>query len=213
VDRAGNLQTQAPFKGSYEVGAALWSLALHRESGWLDRGVPSANRRDCLRALVKQAVLPADQGGFYDPQRGLWIHALSWSHGDWVDWEEHDWKYALHMEEGALEYLIADGGRELLVPTRRELEYLLASTQRDGSVKGMVATKSDIEYEYGLALSVLALASDAFRRIDGDLADRCLIAGARVFAFASKEFEPESSEEHAVLLTGMARVVLALDAN
>lgn len=57
VDRKGRFQTQASFKGAYEVGTALWSLSLHRSSRWLRLRVGSFRTPKAVLERFGAAVL------------------------------------------------------------------------------------------------------------------------------------------------------------
>jgi hypothetical protein len=221
VDRNGRFQSQAPFKGSYEVGAALWSLALHRNCTWLDssgdRGPmdeepplpPELTVAEHLQRMVSQISLSSEDDGFVEPSRPLWIRSLLWNGITWQGCELHDWKYALHMEEGALLYGILTGESDLQGVSRSEAENLIALVSRDGAVESMPDAFGSENYEYGEALSVLGLAATAFRHTDSDLSSRSLAAGRRTARFVVDHLHPSSDEDCAVLLTGLARIYQA----
>jgi len=213
VDRSARFQTQAPFKGSYEIGAALWSLALHRGSTWLNSQVGHDQEQgpeSYLVRMIPQILQLPDDHGFYDPAKGLWVRSVLWNSMDWSGWETHDWKYALHMQEGALLYSLLTGRTELLGPASKEMDELLPRIAPDGSIRGIPDGYGVAAYEYGEALSCLGLGARAFYERQPLYASRCLQAGQRVFDYAVRTFEPRSSEDRAMLLAGICRVVLAM---
>jgi hypothetical protein len=233
VDRSGVFQSQAAFKGSYEVGAALWSLALHRDSTWLDAGSDSgaatrsawveadgaathgslapmkATTRDYLAAMAAQVSLSTRAMGFVDPKGGLWARSILWSGDGWSGWEPHDWKYSLHMQEGALLYQVLTGKMVLCETVLAESENLIRAVEADGSIPSIPDNKGSPAYEYGEALSVLGLSAIAFDSTDASLANRSLEAGRKVARTVIERFEPGSSEECAILLIGLCRITEA----
>jgi hypothetical protein len=214
VDRDGRFQTQAPFKGSYEVGAALWSLALHRGHSWLDvgpGGIPGHTVDEYLGRLVTQAQLPPGQKGYFDAERGVWIRSLLWNGLDWSGWETHDIKYALHTAEGALLYSSLSGRRDLLDEERRDIEDLLARVAADGSIRGIPDGNGTPAYEYGEALSVLGLGAQAAWVPVPRIGNRCLEAGRRAAVFAAQMYTPSVAEDRAILLAGLCRVLAAMN--
>jgi hypothetical protein len=110
------------------------------------------------------------------------------------------------MEIGALQYLLLTGRQDLVEPTRAELETLVALVTADGRVEVLPSKSGNIIQEYGFALSTLGLGARAFRTIDAEFARRCLVAGSQVFDYAARRFEPASSEDCAILLTGFCDV-------
>ena len=207
VRRDGVFQQQAPFKGSYEIGAALWSMALHRDTPWVD--APGAVS-SYLTRLVAQTAKPPEQQGWYAPNDGGWIRLLGWNADHWEGYTPHDWKYALHLQEGALLYQILTGGTELEAPIRQELTTLLHQIQPRGEILGMPDGYGNIVYEYGEALSVLGLAVECFRDSDPALAAEALDKGRRVFDYCAQYFVGYPNEDGAVLLLGLARMYNAL---
>ncbi len=209
VDRDGQFMTQAPFKGSYEVGAALWSFALHSGSSWLDEGADDGGYgtiASYLDRLVPQIVQRPDDHGFYDPEQGTWIRALTWTGDGWSGWEPQDWKYTLHMEEGALLLELLAGDGRLHAEARKNLDHLLSSVTESGYIESIPDGNGSFTYEYGEALSVLGIGAVVFRGEEIDLALRCLDAGLRVANFVAQNCDPLSSEDAAMVLAGLARV-------
>jgi hypothetical protein len=212
LDRDGRFQTQAPFKGSYEVGAALWALALHSGHSWLDvgpGGTPGHTVAEYLGRLVTQAQMSPYQKGFFDQEKGSWIRSLRWNGIDWSGWETHDTKYALHTSEGALLYTILTGRRDLVDEERRDVEALLARIYPTGMVRGIPDGYGSAAYEYGEALSVLGLGAQVPWGPTHGIGNHCLDAGRSVFAYAVNSFGPMVSEDAAVLLLGMCRIFQA----
>ncbi len=218
LDRSGVFQSQARFKGSYEIGAALWSLALHRYSSWLegakfkephDPPLPPLTVSGYLDSLALQVSRPAYALGFVDTPKKLWIRSIGWTGTGWSGWETHDWKYSLHMQEGALLYHIETGSSLLVDTERRETQNLLDNVQPTGMIHGLPDTLGTPDYEYGEALSVLGLAALAFRGTDRELSGHCLSAGERVAQHALQSYNPGCSEDGAILLAGMCRIYLA----
>jgi hypothetical protein len=222
VDRNGTFQNQAPFKGSYEVGAALWSLSLHRDSSWLETGTGKDGNRGVapaplasyavsqyLNMLVEQVKLPVGSHGFGDPSGSLWVRSLLWSGHGWQGWEGHDWKYSLHMQEGALLYQILTGATDMEGIIRGETENLAVQVTQDGSIPSIPDAFGSANYEYGEALSALGLAAVAFRFGDPDLGNRSLEAAERVARYVVENLAANSDEDGAILLAGLARVYRA----
>jgi len=206
VNRAGLFQTQAPFKGSYEIGAALWSLALHEVAGGPLAGVGAV-----YEGVLRQALASPQRQGFYDFGRGVWVRALRWNGAKWSGHEMNDWKYSLHMQEGALEALRLRRDPSLERAAARHLDYLLARVRGDGFIVGLPDVHGSERYELGLALSCLALGAQVYRDTDPRLAARCRAASDQVLARALNLFQPESSEDGAILLHAFCRRAL-LDA-
>ena len=215
IDRRGRFQSQAPFKGSYEIGAALWSLSLHRESEPL-AGLSSASEnrtvlpREYLYRLVGQVIRDPEEGGFYDDQRGLWVRCMRWTDGGWRGWDEPDLKYTLHMEEGALQCILLTGERRLLDPARSQLEFLIALIPRSGKVLLNPSERGAETYEYGLVMSTLGLGARVFREEDPHLSRRSLQAGEQVLAYCLRTFAPKTDEGGAMLLAGLCQVARAM---
>ncbi|MFN8547542.1 MAG: hypothetical protein U0527_06110 [Candidatus Eisenbacteria bacterium] len=207
VQRSGLFQQQAPFKGSYEIGAALWSLALHRSSSWIDQPGEIASY---LARLTAQASKSPYEFGWYAPAYGGWIRSLEWTGDHWEGFTQHDWKYALHMEEGALLYQILTGGEELAEATRGEVVSLLAHVEPRGEIAGMPDGFGSVIYEYGEALSVLALAVECYQYTEPELSAEALEKGRLVFDYVARTFPNYPSEDHAILLLGLARMFAAL---
>jgi hypothetical protein len=214
VDRDGHFMTQFPFKGSYEIGVALWSLSILQATGELD---PDSTRDSLsvavyLNRSVQQATLPPVQLGFYLPEEGRWIRSLHWHNPGWWGYDEPDWKYALHMEEGAIEYKRGTGLSILDAPIRAMLQELLDRVQPDGSIAEFPVTGADAEYQYGEAMSVLGAAVLAFASGDPWLAQTCLRSGESVSRYVAATFPPHAAEESAMLLGGLARMLQAQQA-
>jgi hypothetical protein len=211
VDRDGLFMTQLPFKGAYEIGVALSSLAILETTGELD---PDGTRDDSLSIAiylgrsVEQASLSPAQRGFYSPGDGRWVRSLLWHSPGWWGCDGPDWKYALHLEEGALEYQIATGQSTLDVPIRAMLQQLLDRVQPDGTLDGFPDPSGSVEYEYGEAMSVLGASVVAYAPYDPWLAEACLRAGERVSRHALFAFTPAATEDCAMLLGGLARVLI-----
>lgn len=218
VDRSGRFQTQAPFKGSYEIGAALWSFALHRDSAWLDLdesdsgGVSSVDDRkrgsltSYLDAMTSQVSFSSDELGFVEPHRSMWVRSLRWNGGGWSGFEPHDWKYTLHMQEGAILNQILTGDARLQSVIRSEVEHLLERIDATGAVEGIPDGYGSAGYEYGEVLSVLGLTTICFLDRDLDLAMRALRGGQRVARYAIRSFPPQCTEDGALLLGGFSRL-------
>jgi hypothetical protein len=215
VDRNGGFQLQANFKGSYEVGAALWSMALHRRTPWLLALSPGGNDTTMspasyLAQMVPQIVRPLSDHGFFDSDKQNWIRSVLWNGGQgWTGFEPHDWKYAPHMQEGALLYCMYTGHSDLLGPARMEAEKLLSAVLADGEIRGIPDGNGTAAYEYGTALACLGLGARVFWLSDPALGNRCFEAGQRVFQYASRTFPPMSSEDRAILLAGYCRIIEA----
>jgi hypothetical protein len=215
VDRDGHFMTQFPFKGAYEIGAALWSLSLARAAGQIGTGSPDPDSllmAEYLERSVRQVEQTPQLLGFYDPGEGRWIRSILWHNPGWWDVEEPDWKYALHLEEGALEYERLTGLEDLDGEIHAFLQQLLARIQSDGTIAEFPDGYGTPAYEYGEALSVLGLAAITFANSDRWLAAQCLEGGQRIIEFVRAAFVPQSSEDNALLLAGLARLLKAGDA-
>jgi len=92
------------------------------------------------------------------------------------------------------------------------LQQLLSRIQSDGTIAEFPDAYGTPEYEYGEALSVLGLAASTFADSDRWLALKCLQGGQRITEFVRAAFVPQSSEDGALLLAGLARVLKARDA-
>lgn len=214
IDRRGHFQTQAPFKGSYEIGAALWSMALHRDDAWLMSlpGSPidsSLAPSRYLARMVPQIVRPLGEHGFFDPEKRTWIRSVLWNGIDWSDYEPPDFKYVPHMEEGALLYTLLTGRSELLLPAQYEIEEFLSRVYPDGSIRGVPDGYGTPAYEYGTILSCLGLSARLFAVTQPDLGRRVQTAAQRVFQYAARTFDAISSEDRAMLLAGFCRLAEA----
>jgi len=214
IDREGHWQSQGNFKGSYEVGAALWSMALHRGDGWLTLNSggsidTSTSPGSYMRRMVPQIMRPLSQHGFYDPDKHLWIRSVLWNGMEWTDYETHDWKYAPHMQEGALLYTLLTGKTDLMAPARLEMEHLLSQVNPDGTIRGIPDPNGTAAYEYGTVLSCLGLGARVFWGPEPELGNRCFQKGQLVFRYASQTFPPISSEDRAILLAGFCRIMEA----
>lgn len=134
VDRTGKYQ-YSPFKGSYEIGAALWGMSLNKSivaSAYLDKMVEQ----------IKKSPLAL---GFWDHHAQNWIHTLRWRDDRWQNFTPHDWKYSPACQEGALQYMLM-GGEGLAEQITSEQTYIETHIG-----------KQRTPYEYGLVLSCLAL--------------------------------------------------------
>lgn len=207
LHRSGAFQSQAPFKGAYEIGAALWSLALHRNSSDL---APPGEVPYYLERLTTQIVRQPHHGGFASPEEAGWVRWLSYIDGEWDGYAPHDWKYALHLEEGALQFRLATQDAALDPWIGAELQYLIDHVTPSGQILTMPDGYGTAKYEYGQALGVLALGARAFALVDPDLSQACLLAADRVFDFAAQVFVPHSDEQSAVLLLGLAQTMSVL---
>ncbi|MCK4412809.1 MAG: hypothetical protein KAY32_04630 [Candidatus Eisenbacteria sp.] len=211
VDRQGVLQSQGPFKGSYEIGATLWSLALHCGTGGSGLGARGriGAAAQALDRLVTQSLRPPTERGFFDATSGTWVRLLEWTDAGWKGWQPVDWKYASEMQVGALEYSLLTGRADLLSACRRHSEYVLSQMRSYGRLRGLPDPHGNAAYEYGMSLSLLALSDQAFRGLDAAFADQCARAADEMFAYVTRSFEAASTEEHAALLTGLARAMAA----
>ena len=194
---------------------ALWSLSLARAAGQIGTGSPDPDSllmAEYLERSVRQVEQTPQLLGFYDPGEGRWIRSILWHNPGWWDVEEPDWKYALHLEEGALEYERLTGLEDLDGEIHAFLQQLLARIQSDGTIAEFPDGYGTPAYEYGEALSVLGLAAITFANSDRWLAAQCLEGGQRIIEFVRAAFVPQSSEDNALLLAGLARLLKAGDA-
>jgi hypothetical protein len=212
VDRSGLFQTQAPFKGSYEVGVALWSMSLMRDLDWVNNLVAGSDTVSVPQYLdwsATQASGSPDVLGWYDQSTGRWIRSILWISPGWAGWEAPDWKYALHMEEGALEYSLLTGDGRLEDPCRRFLETLLLQIQPGGFLSTLPDLYGTGRYEYGQALSVLGLAAEVFHDKVPGLSNACIAGAQQVADYVILAYPPECSEDGAMTLAGLSRALKA----
>lgn len=212
VNRLGQFQTQAPYKGSYEIGTALWSLSLIKDLPWMQEASQVERSAgltlpEYLYYLVVQVSQSAIALGWQDPANGCWVRSLIWNSPGWLGWEATDWKYALDTQEGALLYKILTGGSELDDPIRRQSERLVGFVQPDGSIATLPDAFGTPQYEYGAAMCVLALTATAFIEEDPGFAVECYNAAGTVANYVVQSLEPESSEDGSLLLRGISRIV------
>ena len=209
VDREGRFQTQAAFKGSYEIGAAVWALSLAAHSATADTLTVLRSYFDRLVDCVARA--PAN-GGFYDAPTGGWIRALLFSPAGWSGFQPRDRKYSLHMLEGCLESERLESSPALRPLVRADLTALLGDLRADGSIERLPDGFGNAEYEYGLALSVLSLGAELYRQGDPTFSRDLGNAALLVLEYAARTFAPRSDEDHAMLLLGLGRVAACVSA-
>ena len=208
----GSFQTQAAFKGSYEVGSGLWAMALRQSSNWAEALDGQRTPRNHLAKVQQQCLLPPEQGGFFDAAMGTWVRSLLWDGANWVGWVRHDWKYAVAMEEGVLECILLTGDRTLEAAAHSDLEFILSRALPDGRIQSLPDEFGSFRYEFGSVLSALSLGAMVFRDTDPSLSTRCLDHGGRMYTYITNNVSPQVSEDDAMILLGLARYVLADEA-
>ncbi|MBK8231738.1 MAG: hypothetical protein IPK72_14420 [Candidatus Eisenbacteria bacterium] len=208
VDRRGRFQTQAPFKGSYETGAAIWALALHRNSDWAQRATTGGGRAiDYLPRIVAAALRPPAEKGYWDASTAAWIRAHLWNGNGWQGWQGPDAKYGFHLQEAMLEYLYESGATTGWSETAACSRQLIGRVRANGTIQGLPDGYGSPEYEYGVALSLLALTARAARDRDPVLSADAYAAAGAVAARIVAWFPPGTQEDHAMILLGLARYV------
>ena len=201
---SGTLQTDN-FKGSYEVGTALWGMALNY--GWVSsyQSSHSAQAYDYLDEMLKRIKQAPTNKGFFS-SAGNWVRSLTWTGSDWSGYTAHDWKYSMIMQEGALYYsmLRAQNGwtiESLDSEMQQEFDYVHANLNPDGTVIGGGAG----QYEYGVILSNLALGYLYFKVSQPTLAARCYSDMVAVYGYVKSQWQsPATGPDYSITLQGFA---------
>ena len=132
--------------------------------------------------------------------------------GFWSGFTAHDWKYSMHMQEGALYYAInrAQNGwaTESLDPEiEAEFDFMHSQINGDGTVVGL---SDEPIYCYGLVLSNLALGYSYFRVSDPVLAQRCYDDMVLVYGYMRNTYgTPTTAPDYSLALKGFAEACKA----
>ena len=169
---------------------------------------------DYLLLEAKQAKLAASRKGFWDDRKERWIRCQNWSRSDWRSYVEHDWKYALELQEGATIFEIVTGMGLLENCLVKELDYMLSQINGDGAIPTIPDDYGTSGYEYGLLLSCLALGVKYFRNRKESLAKQCYENMIKVSEYVEKNWaEAEVTEDHSVILRGFVNAWHALNSD
>jgi hypothetical protein len=126
---------------------------------------------DYLHEMIQQVKRRPERMGFFDGSK--WVRSLKWKESSWRGFTGHDWKYAMHMQEGACWYSILSGKADLEREVESEFNFIHTKVSSDGSVYGVPDAFGTDVYEYGLILSCLSLGCLCFGRKNPDLAEQC----------------------------------------
>lgn len=136
-------------------------------------------QHDYLMDMIQQVKRNPDEKGFFDGSK--WVRSLIWNGKEWRGYTTHDWKYAIHMQEGACWFSILSGKSTLEKEIECEFDYMHTKITVDGSVEGVPDSYGTDIYEYGLVLSCLSLAYLCFARKNPELAEQCFSDMEKVF--------------------------------
>jgi aminoglycoside 3-N-acetyltransferase len=173
------------------------------------RSYRSASSDVCHNYLEEQASQIAKDysaKGFWDPDAGNWIRQLNWDGSDWSGRLPHDWKYAIELQEGATQYAIITRNSTLDDHLRRELQHIHSKVREDGLIEGIPDgyPYAPSEYEYGTALSAMALGYSYFAKKDPALGKMILHDVDRVSTYVADEFKPIFDDPYSVILRAAA---------
>ena len=132
--------------------------------------------------------------------------------GYWGGFAAHDWKYSMHMQEGALYYSIikAQNGwtiGSLDTEIEDEFDYMDTQINANGTVTGL---SSEPIYCYGLVLSNLALGYEYFRLSSPTLAQRCYDDMVNVYGYVRNTYgTPTTAPDYSLALQGLANACKA----
>jgi aminoglycoside N3'-acetyltransferase len=188
-------------------GLSLISYVTGYRSAFSDR------RHNYLEEEVAQIAKGHEFKGFWDSNSNSWIRQLNWDGSDWSGFVPHDWKYAMEMQEGATQYALLTGSGALDDRLEHELKYIDSKVADDGSIVGIpdghpLATE---EYEYGVALSALALGYKHFRTRNRTLADEIFRDLNLIHGFMSCKFYPTYEDHSSVVLRAYANLLSAYE--
>jgi len=132
--------------------------------------------------------------------------------GYWSGFTAHDWKYSMHMQEGALYYSIikAQNGwtiESLDAEIEDEFDYMDTQINANGTVTGL---SSEPIYCYGLVLSNFALGYSYFRLSNPTLAQRCYDDMVNVYGYIRDTYgTPTTAPDYSLALQGLANACKA----
>jgi aminoglycoside 3-N-acetyltransferase len=170
----------------------------------------SDRRHNYLEEQVLQIAKGHEFKGFWDSDSNNWIRQLNWNGSDWSGFVAHDWKYAMEMQEGATHYALLTGSRTLDNHLEHELKYIDSKVADDGSISGIPDgyPLAPEEYEYGAALSALALGYRHSVKKNGALADQIIHDLNLIHRFMTK-FKPTYDDPSSVILRAYANLLSA----
>jgi len=146
--------------------------------------------RDYLLDMILQVKRSPERKGFFDGSR--WVRSLSWDGNEWRGYAGHDWKYAMHMQEGACWYSILSGKSTLEKEVESEFNYMHTKVGSDGSLDGVPDAYGTDVYEYGLILSCFSLGYLCLAGENSDLAEQCFSDMEKVFNHIKNTSDPSS---------------------
>jgi aminoglycoside 3-N-acetyltransferase len=166
-------------------------------------------RHNYLEEQVSHIRRNHEMKGFWDSKSCNWIRQLNWTGSDWNGFVPHDWKYAMELQEGATQYALITGSRALDCYVKGELEYIHSNVRGDGRIAGIPDRHAPEEYEYGSALSAMALGYRYFMKKDPTLADSILNDLNLVHGFMTAEFKPTFDDPFSIVLRAYANLLSA----
>ena len=143
---------------------------------------------DYLLDMIQQVKRSPERKGFFDGSK--WVRSLSWDGKEWRGYAGHDWKYAMHMQEGACWYSILSGKSTLEKEVESEFNYMHTKIGSDGSFDGVPDAYGTDVYEYGLILSCVSLGYLCFAGENSGLAEQCFSDMERVFNHIKNSWIP-----------------------
>jgi len=164
-----------------------------------------------LEEQVTQIAKGHERKGFWDSNSNNWIRQLNWTGSDWSGFVPHDWKYSMELQEGATHYALITGSEALDRHLKSELEYIHSRIRDDGSITGIPDgyPYAPREYEYGAALSALALGYKYLARKNPSLGGQILRDLDLLHDFMTSEFRPAFQDPFSVILRGYANLLSA----
>lgn len=147
----------------------------------------SNESHDYLLDMIKQVKNNPSNYGFFDGEK--WIKSLKWDGNKWRGFISHDWKYAMHMQEGACWYSIISKNNELDKEIESEYNYMHSHVMTDGTILGVPDASGSESYEYGIILSCLALGYICFKDKNPSLAEQCYLDMNKMYNIV-KNFQP-----------------------
>ena len=168
------------------------------------RSAFSDRRHNYLEEQVLQVAKGHESKGFWDSSSKNWIRQLNWNGSDWIGHVPHDWKYALELQEGAAQYALLTGHKTLDDHLKNEFEFIHSNLH--GSASGISDRRAPMEYEYGAALSGLALGYKYFSRKNRTLAMQILYDADLLYRFMQTNFNPTFDDPFSIVLRAYANL-------
>lgn len=166
----------------------------------------SSSGRDYFTDEIRQIVRPYWENGFWDPETRTWVRRLLWSsERGWFGADrQHDWRFSVELQEGALEAAIVMDTDAMDVCLAGELAYIHRYITPEGTIADLPFDGN--EYEYGLVLSGLALGVRHFDGNDPSIAEASYSGLKRLFGSMNKSYVPPSRPDAGVcvLMRGFA---------